>query len=250
MQIKVVDKEGKRLVVDIPLTKGLDKSRVKSRRDIWSFGDLVATRTDNITPDCYIEWMISYEVQVESDKLERTSMPKEIFIGGNGVLKAFYELSEYIKYFFDWGLVPRSRLESIKLNLSKLTPEDFLDSGSFPITRQSPKSTTVHGFDFSSSHVMHPLLLRDFGSGFIAEIIIQEKQFARGTQPMFYLCFPVLNLDNGSEIIGRIAKLKEFAQFTIDSGNINMFVEILAMFGVLSKSHNRDVLIIIDKILK
>lgn len=87
------------------------------------------------------------------------------------------------------------------------------------------------------------------GYEIVTEIKITEKQYAVGTQPMLYLCFPITELKTEINLIGRTAETKEVAYFEITKDNIKVFLEMLKMFGTLSKSHKHDVLQIINTIL-
>ncbi len=83
----------------------------------------------------------------------------------------------------------------------------------------------------------------------LTEIKITEKQYAIGVQPMLYLCFPIMELKSSQPLIGRTAITKETADFEINSSNISIFLEMLKIFGILSKNHNKDIITIIDKIV-
>lgn len=84
----------------------------------------------------------------------------------------------------------------------------------------------------------------------VTEIKITEKQYAIGVQPMLYFCFPVTELKSEDILLGRTAKTKETADFIIDKNNINVFLEMLKIFGILSQNHNKDILSIIDVVIK
>ena len=71
---------------------------------------------------------------------------------------------------------------------------------------------------------------------FIKEIVESEKIIVN------------IPLTKGSEKIRIKKRTKECATFTIDKNNINVFIEILKMFGTLSVSHNYDVIEIIKTI--
>ena len=88
------------------------------------------------------------------------------------------------------------------------------------------------------------------GYEIVTEIKITEKQYAVGTQPMLYVCFPITKLKARTNLIGRTAEIKEIAHFEITEKNIIVFVEMLKMFGVLSKNHKHDILQIIRTILR
>ena len=66
---------------------------------------------------------------------------------------------------------------------------------------------------------------------------------------MLYLCFPITELKAETNLIGRIAETKEIAHFEITENNVNVFLEMLKMFGTLSSSHKHDILQIINTIL-
>ncbi|MCQ2741543.1 MAG: R.Pab1 family restriction endonuclease [Alphaproteobacteria bacterium] len=98
--------------------------------------------------------------------------------------------------------------------------------------------------------VEYPLLVYQFGNfEIVAEIKITEKQYAIGVQPMLYLCFPITELENSEKLLGRTAKTKETANFVINKENISVFLEMLKLFGTLSKNHNKDIISIINVIL-
>jgi hypothetical protein len=83
----------------------------------------------------------------------------------------------------------------------------------------------------------------------ITEIIIKEKK-AVGVMPMLYLCFPITELKTEPILLGRNAKSKEEAEFIINKDNAEIFVQLLKLFGMLSENHRKDILSIIDVILK
>lgn len=66
---------------------------------------------------------------------------------------------------------------------------------------------------------------------------------------MLYLCFPITELENSENLLGRTAQTKEFANFVINDKTINVFLEMLKLFGTLSKNHNKDAISIINVIL-
>lgn len=252
MFIRDVNSVDKVIKVSIPLTSGTEKTRIKKRSIFNEYGLPVSTRQKPFTQSCYVEWQIGYDVVVkETEKLAKSTMQNVRFQGANGKEKAFYELSEYIKYFYDWGIIERAKLLEIRDYLLGLSDNDFLDvNEELSIRRSHPIERRINGMNFLWSKVEYPLLVYKFNNyEVITEIVIKEKQYAIGTQPMLYLCFPITELDNSSDLLGRIAEAKEFATFVIDNRNINIFVELLKIFGTLSKNHNKDVLSIINVIL-
>ena len=119
------------------------------------------------------------------------------------------------------------------------------------IDRSHPVEKNINGFDFEYTQVKYPLLIHKFnGYEIVTEIKITEKQRAVGTQPMLYLCFPIIELKAKTNLIGRTAETKEIANFEIKENNIKVFLEMLKMFGMLSINHKHDILQIIKTILK
>ena len=250
MYITEIDKE--KIKVAIPLTNGTGKTRIKKRSLLNEYGLPVSTKSEPFSQKCYVEWQIGYDAIIaDTEKIEKTTLKDFRFIGANGKEKTLYELSEYIKYFYDWKLVDKNTLKSIKDFLSSLSNSDFLDTNpELSIKRTHPICKTINGFDFMWTKVEYPLLIYKFGNfEIVAEIKITEKQYAIGTQPMLYLCFPITELENSENLLGRTAKTKEMANFIIDKSNINVFVEMLKLFGTLSESHNKDIISIINVIL-
>lgn len=252
MFIKETNK-GVNIKVAIPLTKGTEKTRIKKRSILNEYGVPVSTKSEALTQSCYVEWQIGYDVITSDiDKLNKTTMPDYTFTGANGKTKALYELSEYIKYFYDWKLIAKKQLYEISDYLKNLKSSDFLDSRSeLSIKRTHPIHKEVNDYKFMFTQVEYPLLIYKFGkSDIVAEIIIREKQYAIGTQPMLYLCFPITELEHSEKLLGRTALTKEIATFTIDKSNIQVFVEMLKLFGTLSKNHNKDILSILELIIR
>jgi len=94
-------------------------------------------------------------------------------------------------------------------------------------------------------------LIHRFGKfEIIAEIVIREKQRAVGIQAMLYFCFSITELKTEHNLLGRMAEKKEFADFVLDSQNAKIILEMVKIFGMLSKSHRFDILAIISFILK
>ncbi|MBE7074236.1 MAG: R.Pab1 family restriction endonuclease [Clostridiales bacterium] len=248
--------KNKEIKVAIPLTKGTDKTRIKKRSILNEYGIPVSTKSEPFSQSCYVEWQIGYDVIAsDTEKLKKTTLQDLRFIGANGKEKALYELSEYIKYFYDWNIVTQQELIDIKTYLQNMTDDDFLDNPighpELSIKRTNFVQKQINGFKFMWTQVEYPLLVYKFGNfEIITEIIIKEKQYAIGIQPMLYLCFPITELENSQNLLGRTANTKEFSSFKIDRNNISVFVDMLKLFGTLSRNHNTDAISIIDTILQ
>ena len=250
MYIKEIKKD--EIKVAIPLTKGTEKTRIKRRSMLNEYGIPVSTKVIPFSQDCYVEWQIGYDViKTDFNKLKNTTLKDYSFIGANGKEKTLYELSEYIKYFYDWDVISKGELNRIKEFLLSLSEMDYLDMNpELSIKRTHPIERSINGFKFMWAKVEYPLLIYKFGSfEIVAEIKITEKQYAIGTQPMLYLCFPITELENSERILGRTAYTKETANFIINRNNIGVFLEMLKLFGSLSKSHNKDIITIIETII-
>ena len=179
-------------------------------------------------------------------------MPETEFVGANGKTKALYELSEYIWYFHKWAIVSKEELESVINYLNSISDNDLIDNNSeLQIDRSHPIAKNINGFNFEYTQVKYPLLIYKFnGYEIVTEIKITEKQYAVGTQPMLYLCFPITELKTRINLVGRCAEIKEIANFEISESNIKVFLEMLKMFGILSKNHKHDILQIINTIIE
>lgn len=250
-KILIKEKEHK-IEVPIFLTSVSGKIRIKNRSILNEYGAPVATRRDGFSLSNYVEWQIGYDVvKKEINKLAESSLPETEFIGANGKTKALYELSEYIWYFYKWNIISKEELENVINYLNLIQSSSLIDNNSeLQIDRSHPIAKNINGFNFEYTQVKYPLLIYKFKNyEIITEIKITEKQYAVGTQPMLYLCFPITELKTDVKLIGRIAEIKEIAYFEITENNIKVFLEMLKMFGTLSNSHKHDILQIINTIL-
>jgi len=251
---KILIKESEhKIEVPILLTAVSGKIRIKNRSIVNEYGTPVAVRRDGFALSNYVEWQIGYDVvKKETNKPAESSLPETEFVGANGKTKALYELSEYIWYFHKWAIVSKEELESVINYLNSIPDNDLIDNNSeLQIDRSHPIAKNINGFDFEYTQVKYPLLIYKFnGYEIITEIKITEKQYAVGTQPMLYLCFPITELKSKINLIGRCAQVKEIAHFEISKNNIKVFLEMLKMFGILSKNHRHDILQIINTIIK
>ncbi len=246
---KIWDKE---ITVSIPLTKWTDKTRIKKRSFFNEYWIPVSTKQEEFTLSCYVEWQIGYDVIIsDEEKLQKTTIKDKIFIWANWKEKTLYELSEYIYYFYKWEIIKKQDLLNIKNFLSKLEEKDFIDNpNNFAIERSTPVERNFLWIDFAYTQVKYPLLIHKFWKyEILTEIKITEKQYAIWVQPMLYFCFPITELKNSQNIIWRVAETKEIADFVINENNISIFLEILKIFWILSKSHKHDIIEILNQII-
>jgi hypothetical protein len=150
------------------------------------------------------------------------------------------------------SVVSIEELLSIKSLLQEMNENDFIDQNfHLAIERSPPIPKVFNGIDYMSIQVKYPVLVHKFGEHeILTEIIIREKQYAVGIQPMLYFCFPVTSLQVQPPLIGRVAGSKETAYFIINKDNINIFMSMLKIFGTLTANHNKDIRIIIDEIIE
>jgi len=237
------------IVVSIPLTTQTEKTRIKRRSILNQYGLPVATRSENITQDCYVEWQIGYDAVVsETEKLAKTTLKNYRYEGANGKEKALYELSEYVYYFLKWDIINKKELLELKSKLLNIRDDNLFDSESMlSIKRSHFIEKELNDTKFLFSKVEYPLLIHKFDPyEIITEIIIKEKQYAIGVQPMLYLCFPVTELRTAISLIGRPAEKKEEAEFVLNKSNYGILIKLLHLFGMLSINHRKDIVSIID----
>ena len=244
------DKENKRILVDIPLTTPTGKIRIKSRSMFYEYGNPHAAKSKPISQNNYVEWQIGYDLEDTKKNESKSSLPHISFIAYNGKKKVLYELSEYLYYFYSWGMITSSELKSIIEFLSELEEENLLSNHpDCRITRTHPVEKQINNTPFFGMTLMYPQLVYKFGIyEILAEITIREKQKAVGVQPMLYLCFPITELQVGENLIGRTAKTKETGKFVIDESNYRIVIEMVRIFGMLSPSHHKDILAILKAV--
>lgn len=242
--------EDNKIYVEIPLTSQSGKARVKIRNSFYEYGLPTATKQNTFSQKHYIEWQIGYDAdKSDNDKMKLTSLKNTEFIGANGKNKALYELSEYLFYFVKWNIISIDEINYILSFLENINKNNFLDSN-FQILRSHPIQRNILGIDFYFSEVRYPLLVHKFDNfDILVEIIIREKQRAIGSQPMLYVCFPITQLvpfKNKLALLGRVAETKEFAYLVLDSKDKQFLLESFKIFGILSPSHNYDIIQILD----
>ncbi len=247
----LINESERKIRVPILLTAVSGKIRIKNRSILNEYGTPVAVKRDGFSLNNYVEWQIGYDViKKEIEKLAESSLQETEFIGANKKIKALYELSEYIWYFYKWGVISKKDLEGVVSYLN-LPNNSLIDKNSeLQIDRSHPILKNINGFDFEYTQVKYPLLIYKFnGYEIVAEIKITEKQYAVGIQPMLYLCFPITELKAETNLVGRTADTKEIAYFEITEENIKVFLEMLKIFGILSNNHKYDILEIVKTIL-
>lgn len=251
MKVNKIDEKSKVIYVDIPLSQITGKIRVKKRSLINEYGIPIFQR-DIIDQSCYIEWQISYDLEETKNVNNKTTLKNVKYKNSKNEEKLLYELSEYIFYFYKWKIVKKETLNNIISFLKEINDKELLSNrDELQVLRSSFKEEKIFNINFLKCFVKYPLLIYKFKKfEIITEIKITEKQRAVGLQPMLYICFPIMELVSSENLIGRNIKSKEIAQFIIDDKNINVFIEMLKIFGVLTERHKFDVINIINTILE
>lgn len=248
----VLDQLTCKITCKIPLTTTSGKIRVKRRESVNQYGIPVATRRENFSQNHYIEWQISYDVRTDDiPNVGHTTLANKKFIGANTETKSLYELSEIVYHFSKFGAISRSTLVGIKNFIITAGDNELIDvNPDFKINRSFKTHNNLFGIEFENSIVSYPLLIHRFeNSQIITEVVIREKQRAVGVMPMLYLCFPITELVATEPLLGRTAMKKETADFIFDKSKIEVLLEIIKIFGILSASHKHDISSIIDLII-
>ncbi|WP_281746645.1 R.Pab1 family restriction endonuclease [Helicobacter suis] len=248
-----IDETNKVIKVPIPLTSQSGKIRVKVRNDFTEYGLPTPTRQIPFSLKHYVEWQIGYDVDKSNlEKLALSTLPYTEFKGANNKPKAFYELSEYLYYFVQWGLITKVEIGDLLTTLENIRQKDFLDSN-FNITRDRTQPKEVLEMVFYHLEVKYPLLVYSFDSLDISvEIAVREKQRAVDIQPMLYVCFPLEKLQPAPGmpfLLKRTAQPKEHAYLLLADQDKYFLLETMKIFGILSANHKHDVLEILKAIL-
>src|SRR3989344_5103860 len=129
-----------KIEVPILLTAVSGKIRVKNRSIVNEYGTPVAAKRDGFALSNYVEWQICYDVvKKEVGKLVESSLPETEFIGANKKVKALYELSEYVWYFYKWGVVFKKDLKDVIDYLNSVSSDNLIDNNSeLQIDRSHP----------------------------------------------------------------------------------------------------------------
>ncbi len=262
MYIKNVNKKEKEIIVAIPLTTTSGKIRVKERDNIYGYGLPFASRRNPFNQKNYIEWQIGYDAEKPNNidnykksnfkNYENTTLKDVNFVAYNKKTKALYELSEYLYYLVDFGIIKLTELQELKKDIERLENNELISKHPHcAIKRTHPNTEIINKVEFEILKVEYPQLIHKFQKyEIITEITIREKQKAVGVQPMLYFCFPITELTSKTPLIGRCAEPKEYANFKINGENSFAILEMIRIFGMLSPSHQYDTVEILDLILK
>lgn len=253
MRIEQTDYQNKTIAVAIPLTDPTGKARVK-KRDIWyGYGEPVATKSQEFGQNFYIEWQIGYDIpKSDNEKLELTQLRNKTFIGSNGKEKVLYELSEYLYYFYDMGIISIEEIENLLNEINQIDDNNLIERNSdLSVERSHPVEYGIEGINFQKSIIQYSLLLYKISSSdILIEIIVKERQSAVGLQPMLFVCVPITELRTRTPLIGRCAQTKEIAYLMLNESHKDFILQTFKLFALLSINHKNDVLSIIKSVLE
>ncbi|WP_163534706.1 R.Pab1 family restriction endonuclease [Helicobacter suis] len=253
-----VDEINKVIKVPIPLTEPTGKMRVKIRNNFTEYGSPTPTRQIPFSLKHYVEWQIGYDVDKSNlEKLALSTLPNTEFGGANGKYKALYELSEYLYYFVQWGLITKEEIRNLFATLETiegrfLIEEEFLGLEQRFNRTKSKEFLEAIFYPFQAKYSRLIWNLNNFSFGTLVEIEMREKQRAVGVQPMLYICLPLERLQPAPgmlPLLKRTAQPKEYAYLLLADGYQALLLELMWLFGILSADHKHDVLEILKVIL-
>lgn len=221
----------------------MGKIRIKERFAFSDYGIPVPPTQTIITHKHYIEWQIGYDRVINKGE-------EAHFIGANGKKKQIYELSEFLDFGLDSGLIDAKKIIELQNNVAN--NQEFIDEKE-QIIRTNFVIESINGIEFLKSSVSYPLLVYRFQSqDVLCEIIVREKQFAVGTMPMLYFCLALSSIkdSSGGSFIGRKILSNECGYLEINRDTIHIFMQIFRIFGFLSRTHQHDCLAILGYLLK
>ncbi len=229
----------------LPLTQPTGKVRVKERNSFYEYGNPVAVRQTNLSLNHYVEWQIGYDLLLNEENKNKTTLNNKQFINYKGEDKLPYELSEILYYSFQNKYITKNDILNV-YNEIRATKDtiDILDE--MQITRTNPIETKINNVEFYKMKVSYPLIVHKFGQYDIyAEIMNREKQRAIGIQPMLYVCLPIISLKFKEQPLGRILNSKECGEWVIGKEEAKLSLELFRIFGMLTEKHKYDVSMIL-----
>lgn len=208
--------------IDFPLTSPQSRARVKRRESDLDFGKIFSALSEQIDEHVYIEWQIKFNE----------------------------ELSNYILWFYKSGFIRHDALRKLKSDLKRIPDNKMLDRVAKIECAAQSRKQSLNDIEFEVSQISYPKFIHRLREiDIFVEITIDERQFAVGVQPMFYLCTPITMLTATPLLIGRTCASNETARLTLNGSHADVLTGILKIFGILSHSYNQDILDIIDSTL-
>lgn len=239
-----------RVEVSFPLTSPTGNIRVRKRTTNAQYGYQVY-KSDIKDSLCYIDWQIEYDTTNASESNSSIGFIRS----ANGVQKYLYSLSDFINFFYNLKIISKRVLKGIKKDLLSKTQADLILTNPNLITKQFRGSINCQTISISNFSVVpystnFPTYVISLGNGIDAEVGLFEGGVATSSlMPHLYVCIPFVLLSNFNQLNNRASVQNDIGQFIIDSNNVDAFVNIFHILGLLSESHRLDVIDIIDAII-
>lgn len=231
----------------IPATNS-GKFRFKKRKNRLDFGETFSTRECLFDEQAYLEWQIGYDVPVKDVGGEKnTKLNKKSFIGSNGKIKYPYELSEIFWTAIELNLISKEEVKCLLDEIRKYT--QFIDEKVISVEHHSKLS--INGVHFEETSIKLPtLFMVETLDETQIEVSIQKQQYASGVQPMVYFCIPLKSFMNSSDILGKSSISGDKLKYVINQSNVQNLLNLMKVFGMVSKRHNHDIVQIIQTLLE
>ncbi len=242
----------KNVEVSFPLTSPTGKVRVRKRNSITDYGYQVF-KNDIKDSSCYIDWQIEYDSEDITVSNSKVGFIRRV--NNKNKQKYLFSLSDFIYFFYRHKVVSEKQLEDIKKDLSSKTQADFILTNSNLVTKQfrdalKCQSISISNFSIIPFSTCFPTYLIRLSNRIDVEIGLFEGGVATSSlMPHLYVCIPFTSLKNFKSINNKASGAKARGEFVIDASNINTFLEIFHILGLLSEKHCSDVIDIIDVIV-
>jgi hypothetical protein len=206
--------ENNKIVCLLFVTLPTSKVRVK-RND-----SPLAVRQTTLRDDDLLEWQISYYKEG----------------------KVLIEVEKMLELAYRHNILTKEELKKLKVYAQNV-PELFAEKTE--ICKERTDKKFLKEFEIIFRRV--PIIRKELRNNCFVEAELKHKQRAVGYQPMLYIFIPVENvLSNKGVLSGRRAEAKEFVRWYPTKDDIEGTIK---TFAVLSKTHNSDIIEIIDTIL-
>lgn len=200
----------------------LPTSKIRTKRN----DNPVAVCQTILKEDDILEWQISYG-----------SKDKE------GKIKTLIEAGVMLQLSYKHSIFTRDEIEKIK-RFAENVPELFAEK--FGIVKEPTLGKFLNEYEIIFRHV--PVIHKALENNCFVGAELKHKQRAVGYQPMLYIFIPIKNVISPvGSLIGREAKSKEIVEWSPTKNDIESLIK---TFAVLSKSHNRDIIEIVNTIVK
>ncbi len=243
-------KKLKKIEISFPLTSPTGKVRVRKRNSKTDYGYQVP-KDDIKDSSCYIDWQIEYDSEKRKVSNSKVGFTRRV----NNKQKYLFSLSDFLYFFYKRKVVSKEQLEDIKKDLLSKTQADFILTNSNLVTKQfkgtlNCQPISISNFSISPFSTCFPTYLIPLSSHIDVEVGLFEGGVATSSlMPHLYVCIPFTSLKNFNSINGKASGTKAKGEFVIDASNINTFLEIFHILGLLSEKHCSDVIDIIDVIV-